>query len=352
MIDALTSQTLKHLRERWWDEQFTEFLAETLKPRPGNRILDVGCGEGLAEVSIGRLHISQIRLTGVDLYPSKVAEARRVTRSHNQRVDFIAGDACRLPLASASFDSIFCVAVLQHVADVPTAVAEIARVARTNGRIVAVEPDNSARYLYSSVPSGERTFAASSAFFAAVSAEAGETDGTIGPKLPSLFAAHGVDVTDVRLFPVSHSQLGARATSRRLVVAARRRDARAWQRDERRGAAGGRRICRRAHGIRRRGDRGRAGVRRDPEHDALRHHRSAAWLSPAATGTKGGTTTRRSTTGRTRARLAAAMCPFGGTWRATPVATSSNWAVAPVASRSRSGAPASRSLASIAQNRC
>jgi SAM-dependent methyltransferase len=222
MIDALTSQTLKHLRERWWSEQFTEFLAETLKPRPGNRILDVGCGEGLAEVSIGRLHISQVRLTGVDLYPSKVAEARRVTRSHNQRVDFIAGDACRLPLASASFDSIFCVAVLQHVTDVPAAVAEIARVARPSGRIVAVEPDNSARYLYSSVPSGERAFAASSAFFAAVSAEAGETDGTIGPKLPSLFAAQGVDVTDVRLFPVSHSQLGAPSadvwSSRRAAV--------------------------------------------------------------------------------------------------------------------------------------
>ena len=41
-IDALTSPTLKHLREAWWDGQFTEFLAETLKPKPGNRILDVG----------------------------------------------------------------------------------------------------------------------------------------------------------------------------------------------------------------------------------------------------------------------------------------------------------------------
>ena len=66
-IDALTSPTLKHLREAWWDDEFTAFLAETLKPRPGNRILDVGCGEGLAEVAIGRLHISQVRLVGVDL---------------------------------------------------------------------------------------------------------------------------------------------------------------------------------------------------------------------------------------------------------------------------------------------
>ena len=42
-IDALTSPTLKHLRARWWNDDFTEFLAETLRPRPGNRILDVGC---------------------------------------------------------------------------------------------------------------------------------------------------------------------------------------------------------------------------------------------------------------------------------------------------------------------
>ena len=73
-IDALTSPTLKHLREAWWDDVFTEFLAETLKPRSGNRILDVGCGEGLAEVALGRLHISQVRLVGVDLVVAKVLD--------------------------------------------------------------------------------------------------------------------------------------------------------------------------------------------------------------------------------------------------------------------------------------
>jgi 2-polyprenyl-3-methyl-5-hydroxy-6-metoxy-1,4-benzoquinol methylase len=93
-IDALTSATLKHLREAWWDDAFTAFLEETLAPRPGNRILDVGCGEGLAEVEIGRLHISQLRLFGVDLVPSKVAAARQETLAHNQRVGFAAADAC------------------------------------------------------------------------------------------------------------------------------------------------------------------------------------------------------------------------------------------------------------------
>ena len=133
-IDGLTSPTLKHLREDWWDEEFTEFLAETLRPRPGNRILDVGCGEGLAEVSIGRLHISQIRLVGVDLAVSKVIAAARETASHNQRVRFAAADACHLPFATGAFDSLFCVAVLPHVADVNLALAECARVTARTGR--------------------------------------------------------------------------------------------------------------------------------------------------------------------------------------------------------------------------
>ena len=85
-IDALTSPTLKYLRERWWNDDFTDFLAETLRPRPGNRILDVGCGEGTAEVRIGRLHVSQIRMVGVDLMIERVMVARHQTAGHNQRV--------------------------------------------------------------------------------------------------------------------------------------------------------------------------------------------------------------------------------------------------------------------------
>ena len=145
-IDALTSPTLKHLREAWWDDVFTEFLVETLKPRAGNRILDVGCGEGLAEVALGRLHISQVRLVGVDLVVDKVLKASQETASHNQRVKFAAADACRLPFKDGVFDSIYCVAVLQHVNDVETAVTEFARVTAPRGRVVAVEPDNTARY--------------------------------------------------------------------------------------------------------------------------------------------------------------------------------------------------------------
>ncbi|HEY1308769.1 MAG TPA: methyltransferase domain-containing protein [Vicinamibacterales bacterium] len=206
-IDVLTSPTLKHLREAWWDDAFTAFLAETLRPRPGNRILDVGCGEGQAEVAIGRLQISQIRLVGVDLSPSKVIAASRETASHNQRVEFAAGDACRLPFRDGAFDSIYSVAVLQHLADVESAVREFARVTAPRGRVVAVEPDNGARYGFSSTPAGRRAFEISAQFFTALDGARAEA-AAVGPNLPTLFTRYGVEPLAVRLFPVSQTWLG------------------------------------------------------------------------------------------------------------------------------------------------
>ena len=209
-IDALTSPTLKYLRERWWNDDFTEFLVETLRPRAGNRILDVGCGEGTAEVQIGQLHVSQIRLVGVDLMIERVMIARHQTAAHNQRVGFATADACHLPFHDGVFDSTFCVALLQHIGDVDTAVAEFARVTRKAGRVLVVEPDNRARYSYSATPAGVAAFEMSARFFAALVAARGDvTDPAVGPHLPTLFAGHGIEPLDVRLFPVSQTRLGA-----------------------------------------------------------------------------------------------------------------------------------------------
>ena len=222
-IDGLTSYTLKHLRERWWDDAFNAFLSDTLRPRPGNRILDVGCGEGIAEVSIGRRQISQVRLIGVDIVLDKVLEASRTAASHNQRAGYAAGDARRLPFSDGAFDSVYCVAVLQHIDDVESAVSEFARVTAVHGRVVAVEPDNATRFLHSSVPAGARAFEASNRFFAALNAgRNGDAGASIGSAVPALFARHGIEPVSVRLFPVPHTWLGPPPdmvwTSRRQAV--------------------------------------------------------------------------------------------------------------------------------------
>jgi len=207
-VDVLAAPTLKNLRTRWWDDAFTTFVRETVQPRPGRRILDVGCGIGTAEVNLGRQRLTQVTLIGIDRVPERVREALTAVGSHNVGATFAAADACALPFPDATFDSSFCVALLQHIADVALAVREIARVTRPGGRIVAVEPDNSARYFYSSSNAGMRAYEVAGQFFSGLSERADATDPAVGPKLPALFASNGIQLLDVQLFPVSRAQLG------------------------------------------------------------------------------------------------------------------------------------------------
>jgi ubiquinone/menaquinone biosynthesis C-methylase UbiE len=211
-VDGLTSATLKHLRERWWDDAFTEFVKDTLQPRPGRRILDVGCGRGTAEVKLSRLRLTQVDLVAVDILVDRVIEAHAAARAHNLNAQFAAADACRLPFADGSFDSVFCVAVLQHIGDVKRAVGEMARVTRPNGRIVAVEPDNAARYFYSSLVDGREAHEHARRFFSAMAEANGDlSEPSVGPQLPALFAQTGIDPLSVHVFPVSIAHLGSPA---------------------------------------------------------------------------------------------------------------------------------------------
>lgn len=213
-IDILTSATLKHLRERWWDESFTAFLQGTLQPRAGNRILDVGCGTGTAEVGLGTLGLSQVKLFGIDRLHDRVRQAGEATAAHNISAGLATADACHLPFANGVFDSTFCVAVLQHVKDLETAVGEFARVTKPGGRVLVVEPDNSARYWYSSIDCGKRLLDLGALFFKAL-AEATDstTEQAVGPRVSSIFPDAGIEPLAVRMFPVASARLGASPSS-------------------------------------------------------------------------------------------------------------------------------------------
>ncbi len=207
-IDALQFPTLKYLRQQWWDDEFTSFLRDTLRPRPGDVVLDVGCGPGLAETALGR-GLAQVRMVGIDLVPARVTEARDASLGHDLVPCFAVAEASKLPFADGRFSASFTVGVLQHVADEDLVVAEMARVTAPGGRLVCVEPDNASRYAYSSVSAGTRSFTLARRFFDALGASRGEAeDRAVGPRLPAVFTRHDVAVTLVRLFPITRVQLG------------------------------------------------------------------------------------------------------------------------------------------------
>ena len=124
---------------------------------------------------------------------------------------------------------------VQHIELVDTAVAEFARVTTTKGRVVAVEPDNTARYGFSSTPLGRRAFELSAQFFIALDGPRGDRS-AIGPTLPERFARQGIEPLSVRLFPVSQTILGppppstwqARRAAVESALKTARSDAAAW----------------------------------------------------------------------------------------------------------------------------
>jgi hypothetical protein len=93
--------------------------------------------------------------------------------------------------------------------EVETAVSEFARVTRDNGRIVVVEPDNAARYVYSSTPAGGALFDTAVRLLAArAEARRESADTAVGPTLAERFGRHGIEPLEIRIFPVSHAFIG------------------------------------------------------------------------------------------------------------------------------------------------
>jgi SAM-dependent methyltransferase len=209
-VDALTSFTLKHLRDRWWDASFTAFLQEALMPQAGERVLDVGCGAGTAELILSALQPGGVHFVGIDLLHERLRDARRAMRDQGVAAELAAADAARLPFAAGSFDAAFAVAVLQRVPAPRVAVDHLRRVLRPGGRLVLAEPDNAARYWFSDPASGHEAFAHALEFHSLVEEAAGDdVDPSIGPRVPRLLRAAGFEVLAVHLVPVSLTRAGA-----------------------------------------------------------------------------------------------------------------------------------------------
>jgi ubiquinone/menaquinone biosynthesis C-methylase UbiE len=107
-------------------------LVRHARVRPGNRVLDVGCGTGVVSVTATRLGA---HVTALDLTPELLQRARENARISEVVVDFHEGDAENLPFDSASFDVVL--SQFGHIfAPRPeVATAEMLRVLKPGGTI-------------------------------------------------------------------------------------------------------------------------------------------------------------------------------------------------------------------------
>ncbi len=109
--------------------------------RAGMHALDVGCGTGDDVRAIASIVGAGGRSVGIDVSEALLAEARKRADAEGVAIELHAGDAHALPFAGDSFDVVRTERVLQHVQEPARVLAEMVRVARPSGRIVAAEPD-------------------------------------------------------------------------------------------------------------------------------------------------------------------------------------------------------------------
>jgi 2-polyprenyl-3-methyl-5-hydroxy-6-metoxy-1,4-benzoquinol methylase len=113
--------------------RYTRVL-QCLPARPGQLVLDMGCGDGaLSGLITGR----GVRVIGLDREELGVRyAAARIPKS----ASFVCGTVYQTPFADASFDAVVVSEVIEHVARPETLLAEACRILRPAGTVIVTTP--------------------------------------------------------------------------------------------------------------------------------------------------------------------------------------------------------------------
>jgi SAM-dependent methyltransferase len=113
--------------------------------RPGDRVLDMGCGAGRHAFEMFRRGADVVAFDQDGDELAGVLELFGAMRDEGQvpagaEADIKQGDALSLPFADGEFDRIVAAEVLEHIPEDTTAIAEVARVLRPGGTLAVTVP--------------------------------------------------------------------------------------------------------------------------------------------------------------------------------------------------------------------
>jgi ubiquinone/menaquinone biosynthesis C-methylase UbiE len=120
-LQDLFYRQLTHLNLRRWEECVT--LIEWLAPASGERILDIGCGDGWWD---HRIAAKGAHVVGVDINERALAVAAK--RNKTPLTEFHSANAEALPFPDGSFNKAISMCVIEHFVNEDAVLGEIARV--------------------------------------------------------------------------------------------------------------------------------------------------------------------------------------------------------------------------------
>ena len=124
------------------DQRWKRHLVALAAARPRTRAVDLACGTGDIAMALRR---DGAAVVGIDLTPRMLSLASRKVGGDD--VAWVAGDMGRLPVATGSVDLVTAGYGLRNVPVLEDAVAEIARVLKPGGRVLALDFERPANRL-------------------------------------------------------------------------------------------------------------------------------------------------------------------------------------------------------------
>ncbi|ALU97723.1 MULTISPECIES: class I SAM-dependent methyltransferase [Streptomyces] len=127
-----------------WDSKFPDdgpayaAAAELLGLRPGDAVLDAGCGTGRALPALRAVVGPGGTVVGADLTPAMLEAAARAGRGADGAL--LRADVARLPLRDGALDAVFGAGLISHLARPEADMAELARVVRPGGVLALFHP--------------------------------------------------------------------------------------------------------------------------------------------------------------------------------------------------------------------
>jgi 2-polyprenyl-3-methyl-5-hydroxy-6-metoxy-1,4-benzoquinol methylase len=120
------------LEDRWNHNIHYQPVVLDALPAGCERVLDVGCGEGMLALAMSR----QVgHVTGIDLHAPTVELARQHAAAGN--IDYVVGDVLTHPFEPGSFDAVTSIAVVHHIGLEP-GLERMAQLVRPGGRLVVI----------------------------------------------------------------------------------------------------------------------------------------------------------------------------------------------------------------------
>ncbi len=124
-------------------QQVNVVLCDVLRPKPGERLLEVGSGSGVLCRLVAPLLQPGGHVTGVDISPDFQTEARKyaLQAGVSEHISFEIGVGESLPYDDAIYDAAFAARLLLHALDPQEVIREMARVVKPGGRVVVLDWD-------------------------------------------------------------------------------------------------------------------------------------------------------------------------------------------------------------------